>query len=658
MLTFIFILYQPSHGPGISQRVGWQSWDTIWYMDGTQAPPNTQSSSPSGIGVTPPTLPEGVDWWNVSTDEVSQIDFASLPLDRWSPVLPHNTGISEIGLARCMLDPETAGDLCAPSSSSEQNAIKGKWVRVDRDFNIQDGMWYLNLWYRRTRRQDVNVVDKLTLLPEGETPPVVPVPQDDAEDKNVGWYKVEMSMRDGVRGTPKLYLWYHLGKTLGELTAQEKQENLITEIDVLYGEDAPWYGFEKLDPPVREENEGRLESVWLSYRRGIKIAPRAPPLHFSRSGSFKIVQVADLHFSVSFGKCRDTSLSPCTHSDNLTSTLIGHVLDEEKPDLVVFTGDQLNGQLTSWDPMSVLAKFARACTDRKIPWAAVFGNHDEEDSGRYQTKEEQIKMMQALPYSLVERGPKDIHGVGNYVLKVKSADASMTHLLTLYFLDSGSYAAGVLDWFGLWTPTEYDYIRKDQLAWFLQESALISPIERPFNPDDTKDLGGIWKRQSADQILPNTKTLAKPNALMFFHIPLQEAYSAADKDPKTSKLLDVGISGQEAQGSAKKNDGFFENGVLKALESPHVNKSPKPEVKVIANGHCHVTENCRRVKGVWMCFGGGGSYSGYGKVGFDRRFRIYDISNYGETIRTYKRTEKDEIMDDMILAGPGAPTFG
>ena len=40
---------------------------------------------------------------------------------------------------------------------------------------------------------------------------------------------------------------------------------------------------------------------------------------------------------------------------------------------------------------------------------------------------------------------------------------------------------------------------------------------------------------------------------------------------------------------------------------------------------------------------------------FDRRFRVYDISDFGETIRTYKRTEHDEIIDDMILAGKGAP---
>lgn len=132
------------------------------------------------------------------------------------------------------------------------------------------------------------------------------------------------------------------------------------------------------------------------------------------------MQVADLHYSVSRGACLDTPLAPCPEgSDNLTTTMLGRVLDAEKPDLVIFSGDQLNGQTTSWDARSVLAKFARGVTERGIPWAAVFGNHDEEDGGK---KVDQIRMMQTLPYSLVERGPPDIHGEGNYLLKVKSAD--------------------------------------------------------------------------------------------------------------------------------------------------------------------------------------------------------------------------------------------
>ena len=119
---------------------------------------------------------------------------------------------------------------------------------------------------------------------------------------------------------------------------------------------------------------------------------------------------------------------------------------------------------------------------------------------------------------------------------------SKTHLLTLYFLDSGAYATGTLDWLGLFHGTEYDWIHESQINWFLQESGMrsslqclsvwlttrlsasIDPIERPFTPDGTKDLGSVWKRQGVDQITPDTRRLAKPNALMFFHIPLYESF--------------------------------------------------------------------------------------------------------------------------------------
>lgn len=126
-----------------------------------------------------------------------------------------------------------------------------------------------------------------------------------------------------------------------------------------------------------------------------------------------------MHFSVSRGVCRDTE-KPCNDADDKTTALLSHVLDIEKPDLVVFTGDQLNGQGTSWDAMSVLTKIAKAVIQHKTPWAAVFGNHAEDDGT---SKEAQIQLLKALPYNLVDRGPRDVHGVGNYLLKVFSPDA-------------------------------------------------------------------------------------------------------------------------------------------------------------------------------------------------------------------------------------------
>ena len=36
---------------------------------------------------------------------------------------------------------------------------------------------------------------------------------------------------------------------------------------------------------------------------------------------------------------------------------------------------------------------------------------------------------------------------------------------------------------------------------------------------------------------------------------------------------------------------------------------------------------------------------------------MFEISDYGETIKTYKRTEHDEVIDEMVLSGTGAASF-
>ncbi|KAH9990180.1 Metallo-dependent phosphatase [Russula vinacea] len=629
LLTFFFVLYQPTRGPGDIQRLGWQSWDIISPLPAADLPGGVNET---GNQSPPPSEDHDtdVDWWNVTAPgSTSPADSASLPLDVWAPLLPQDTGLSEIAVVRCLFDLSML-DVCAPSSSTSDDAIKGKWVRIPRDLNLQSGMWHLLL---RTAYIDIQ------LLSSGVTP-----------SGDGDWIKAPRSLRDGVVRAPPLFLWYLKDKTLQDISEDERQ-SLITELDVVYGDGDPWYGFERLSPPTTEQS-ARGESVSITMRRGVKPPPPAPPLHFSHDGRFKIMQIADLHFSVGAGPCRDPS-SPCDGGAYAyTESLVERALDEEEPDLVVFTGDQLNGQGTSWDAASVLAKFAAPVISRRIPWAAVFGNHDAEDARGSGYRRDQIKLMQGLPYSLVQPGPEDIHGVGNYVLRVSSADASKTHLLTLYFIDSGAYAAGLVDWFGYFLPTEYDYIHQDQIDWFLQESGSINPIIRPFTPDGSKDFGDIWERQ---QHTPPQQKLAKPNALVFFHIPLQESYGTADTDARTGLPLDVGSSDLEKPGSAKKNGGFFESGLLHALETPHRGAGGIPEVKVVGNGHCHVTDNCKRVKGVWLCFGGGGSFAGYGKVGFDRRFRIYEISDFGETIRTYKRLANEEFVDAMALTGRGAP---
>lgn len=113
------------------------------------------------------------------------------------------------------------------------------------------------MYYRRTRRLDVPIITDIRILPEKETP----------SPFSASWYKISKPV--SPRGE-KLYLWYFKNQTMSEMSTEDRKNKLITEIDVTYGDDRPWYGFEKLERPVAPKD--KYESVWLTIRRGVKRA--------------------------------------------------------------------------------------------------------------------------------------------------------------------------------------------------------------------------------------------------------------------------------------------------------------------------------------------------------------------------------------------------
>ena len=115
------------------------------------------------------------------------------------------------------------------------------------------------LYYRRTRRRDVPLISDIKLLPPAVTP-----------SGDGDWVKTTRSLRDGVVRSSPLFLWYLKGKTLQDISEVERQ-SLITELDVVYGDGDPWYGFERLSPPTTEKS-ARAESVSITMRRGVKCA--------------------------------------------------------------------------------------------------------------------------------------------------------------------------------------------------------------------------------------------------------------------------------------------------------------------------------------------------------------------------------------------------
>lgn len=148
--------------------------------------------------------------------------------------------------------------------------------------------------------------------------------------------------------------------------------------------------------------------------------------------------------------------------------------------------------------------------------------------------------MQNLPFCLVESGPEVIHSAGDYVLKVKSADPrvmyqsdnsdglltrsgrSKNHLLTLYFLGSGAYTQSRSTFAGAGNG-EHGRIHQSQISWFLDQSAQVSSIERSFRPDGAEDFSDIRRRRFGKQVtLASARRMAKPNAVMFVNMPLEE----------------------------------------------------------------------------------------------------------------------------------------
>merc|ERR1719235_243560 len=103
-------------------------------------------------------------------------------------------------------------------------------------------------------------------------------------------------------------------------------------------------------------------------------ARRNPPL-MPRPGSssFKVLQLADLHLGEDF----EGKWGP--EQDRKTLAVVASLLDEEKPDLVVFSGDQLTGeglQQSGAQKEQLLKAMEEPLKRRGVPWATVFGNHD------------------------------------------------------------------------------------------------------------------------------------------------------------------------------------------------------------------------------------------------------------------------------------------
>jgi hypothetical protein len=141
-------------------------------------------------------------------------------------------------------------------------------------------------------------------------------------------------------------------------------KHAVTAVDLLFGDDAVEArdGWELTGIPLLLDVGPKVPTAHLTVRRGLPHEQTKPVPRINDNGRFKIVQLADLHLSTGVGDCRDAlppgyNDGPC-EADPRTLDFVTRVLEDEKPDLVVLSGDQINGAtapdpqgVSEWDPV-------------------------------------------------------------------------------------------------------------------------------------------------------------------------------------------------------------------------------------------------------------------------------------------------------------------
>jgi hypothetical protein len=293
-------------------------------------------------------------------------------------------------------------------------------------------------------------------------------------------------------------------------------------------------------------------------------------LRFHPNHTFTIVQFTDLHWKN--GEPEDLK----------TRALMERVLELEKPDLVMLTGDVIEGERCA-DPAQSWREAVRPIVERKIFWAAVFGNHDDEGA---LSRRDLMAIQQSLPGCLSEPGPENLSGVGNYLLDIRASAKDQT-AARLYCLDSLSYAEPKTD--------GYAWIQPDQIAWYLEQAQAA--------------------REANDGLpLP---------ALAFFHIPLPEYNEIWDR--------------QLCQGEKHETIccPHFNSGFFAALREGG-------DVLGTFVGHDHVNDFEGELDGIRLCYGRASGFNTYGFTGFERGARVIRLREGERGFESWLRLEKDE----------------
>ncbi len=354
------------------------------------------------------------------------------------------------------------------------------------------------------------------------------------------------------------------------------------------------------------------------------VLPPKPTLKFNSQGTFKIVMFSDVQDKF--------PINP------QTIEAMNNILDFEKPEFVILVGDNCTGAIGSAEEFNLyVQQMVEPMEKRGIPWAHVYGNHDEdhvEKTGL--TKELQQGIYESFPHCLSQRGPEEVEGVGNFVLPVYSSDGSK-EVFAIWGLDSNAYLEDNNSWYGgrlendailengLQGSHNYDFIKFSQIRWYW---------------DTSVEMEKKWGY--------------KIPGILFTHIPLPE-HRLIVMNPEPTGII------------GEKNEDVCNSPINSGLFAAILQRG---DIKGIFVGHDHVNDFVGNYCGIKLGYDANIGFGTYGLEGEDkdrlrgaRVFRINErtpqaIETWMRYASEFDKNKSSELLSSLlVIAHRGASGY-
>lgn len=335
---------------------------------------------------------------------------------------------------------------------------------------------------------------------------------------------------------------------------------------------------------------------------------------FTTDRDFKVMQITDVHIGGGWMS---------TKKDAMALNAVAAMVTEEKPDLIVVTGDiayPVPFQAGTFNNLSAAKVFAALMEKLGVYWTVTFGNHDTEIYSYYDREDiSDFYANSGFKYCLYQPGPDDVDGYGNHVINVKNTAGEITQ--SIFMLDSHAYT----DEDPLGIRWLYDNIHENQVVWYEET------LEK-LNADNNAVLTANGK-QPVDTV----------KSLMFIHIPLTEQKDAwfeymdnGYADTADAQLV-YGVAGEKDPyvycGAGE--DGMFES----ILE--------QGSTQAVFFGHDHKNNFAMNYKGVQLTYSMSIDYLAYigiYKEGAQRGCTVIDVKPDGSFVSRIENYYQDKYV--------------